>query len=477
MHFVLLPALYPTRTLEREPSRSASAMSTGYLRIASCMIATLVACLSAHAQSYDRAAVEMFKTLQKKPTPLARYTYLEEVMPRLSEGNRILAQQMSAFSLSELGLYSQAVLAFPLKMRELPGLQLPAPPAWRGEDAVAALAKLAKDRRLVLINEVHHNAQTRVLTLELLPRLRELGFTHLAIEALGEDPALMERGYPLASSGTEYLQEPIYGDIVREAIRLGFVLVPYDAPELDVQARETAQARNLYDRVFKRDPTARLVVAAGYAHVDKGVGRLGKARPMAMTLATLSGIEPLSIDQSQFAEARWDEDDDYHVLIERFPSDSAQILLNTVSGTPWSAEPGIYDISVILPPALSRKAFGEEEMTDSAIGRYRILNSGVQLTTEAFLALNDMQRPGWLALGGQRSPFPVDTRLCRSQIPCVIDAHYLGEPDAATPADRYAFLMAFTSTDLYLRPGRYRLRASNSEGRTLSESTITVAGH
>lgn len=438
----------------------------------------LLVAATAQGQSYDQAAVHMFHALSERPDPLARYQYLQTLTPQLSPANQGLAAQMSAFALSELGLYSRAVLEFPLKMNPVPGLVLPEANDWQAANALDVISREAATRRIIMVNEVHHNAQTRALTLQLLPRLRALGFTHLAIEALGDDPDLAKRGYPLRSSGSEYLQEPLYGEIVREGIRLGFVLVSYDDSSAggNTEAREVGQARNLYDRVFAKDPEARLVVAAGYAHVDKAVGRLGRARPMAMTLTRLTGLDPLSIDQAQFFESERNGEDDYHHLTDRFPSDAPEVLVDKASGRPWSAAPKLYDISVISPRSLTLKALGASEVDDPVHGRYRILSNGVQMATQAFVAFNEMQRPEWLTLGGQRRAYPIDTRLCREQIPCVVEAHYADEPDLATPADIYAFLKPTSSTKLYLRPGRYRLLAKSDQGRMLSQSVIAVSG-
>ena len=74
-----------------------------------------------------------------------------------------------------------------------------------------------------------------------------MGFIYFAAEALDQrDVSLMTRGYPVTRSGTEYLHEPLYGDIVREAITPGYIIVPYDA-EGAPQEREDGQARNLYE--------------------------------------------------------------------------------------------------------------------------------------------------------------------------------------------------------------------------------------
>jgi len=338
---------------------------------------------------------------------------------------------------------------------------------------VDVITKLAADRRIVLINEAHHNAHTRTLTLALLPRLRKLGFTYFAAEALGEnDPGLMQRGYPLKTSGTEYLEEPLYGDIVREAIRLGFILVPYDSSEIDPQARDAAQAATLFQKVFAKDPKARLFVHAGYAHIDKASGRLDSTTPMAAQLKKLTGFDPLSIDQTQFLESGEGDFDDYHLLIQRFPTQSAEVLINRATEKPWSALPKLYDLNVILPIALDVKTFG-----DSARRPFSSYASdSARLAMDSLIAINNLQRPRWLTLGSQRYPFPVDTNLCRGQLPCAISAYYIDESSDATAADRYAFTEPYASSKLYLRPGRYRLRACNAYGKTLSEQVIEIRG-
>ncbi|MGZ7352753.1 hypothetical protein ACXWRV_09360, partial [Streptococcus pyogenes] len=76
-------------------------------------------------------------------------------------------------------------------------------------------------------------------------------------------------------SGSEYLHEPLYGEIVRQAIHLGYTLVPYDSNAQTIAEREAEQASNIYRQVFARDPQARLLVHAGYAHIDKAPGGLG----------------------------------------------------------------------------------------------------------------------------------------------------------------------------------------------------------
>lgn len=251
----------------------------------------------------------------------------------------------------------------------------------------------------------------------------------------------MRRGYPVESSGTEYLREPLYGDILREAIRLGYTIVAYD-PINQVVDRDDVQAENLDRKVFARDPHARLFVMAGYAHIDKAKGHLGGTEPMAMRLRKLTGLDPLSVDQTQFRDVEPSTyTDPYHQIIDVLKMDKPYVLQLPEGNRVWSSDPSRHDISVVLPPM-----YGQP-------------------------------RPDWLALGGDRQRWPIDTGLCHGVTPCVVEAHYGNEPDDAIPADRYTFLHAPAAGELFLRAGTYRLRAWDAAGKTLSEATIQVAGH
>lgn len=421
------------------------------------------------AQDFSPAAVEMFHGLRQQPNDLARYVYLVKTLQELPVADRPLAMQMFASVENELGLYNEALRDFPLKSHVAADTAIPTAAQWKAADAVDVIVRQAADRRIVLINEAHHDAHTRQLTLALLPRLRALGFDYFAAEALlDKDASLMKRGYPIRTSGSEYLREPSYGEIVRTAIKLGFKVVSYDMDSRSTQEREAGQARNLYRKVFAKDPDARLFVHAGYAHIDKAKGRLGNTVPMAMQLQQLTGIEPLSIDQTQFREQVPSEPDAYTELVRNFPSKDPFVLLDRTTGKPWSAHPEQYDINVLLPPAAGQRAV-ESGYTQPSTIVHDMIRSQPMLAHFV-----NTQRPEWLTLHDERFPYTVSTTLCRVTTPCVVDAHYLDEDEDAVAADRYAFMQGDTVSKLYLRPGRYRLRAWDIRGRTLSEQVITV---
>jgi hypothetical protein len=430
-------------------------------------LAALLTPMMATAQSYDHDELVLFQNIARQPSDWARFIYLSHAVPHLSISEQILGEQLLSSSESELGLYDQAILGFPLRSEAIPNLPLPTTADWQAADAADAITALSSRRRIVLINEAHHDANTRVLTLALLPRLRALGFNYFAAEALSDkDHELMRRGYPVQQSGTEYLHEPLYGDMVREAIRLGFIIVPYDS-SASGKAREAEQENNLYQRVFAKDSGARLFVHCDYAHIDKAEGRLGDIKPMAMGLKKLTGFDPLSIDQTQFLEVLADRTDAYHQLIASFHPKSPIILVNRTSGSPWSAAPTLYDVNVILPLSVSLKSFGvaseDKHEGDSSRLSHDLMNS------------RDMHRPNWLTLSGDRSAMPISADLCRKHFPCIVEARYVDESDDAIAADRYVFFEPLTDSRLYLRPGRYRLRTMDSDSEVLSEQTIQAS--
>lgn len=421
------------------------------IRFRALILGALLPCLFLPCQAMDTEQAgastaqppprDFLSDIQPLKNDLQRYRYLSDVLARLPLEQRLIAQQLLATAENELGLYDEAVRDFPFDNRVPFKGDLPQPGEWRADDAVDAITKLAADRRIVMINEAHHDAHTRALTLALLPRLRAEGFTHFAAEALSDsDTVLMQRGYPVAASGSEYLHEPLYGEIVRQAIKLGFVVVPYESEGGDLAEREAGQARQLYRKVFQTDPMARLFVHAGYAHIDKAAGNLGgKVQPMATLLKRLSGFDPLTIDQTRWRDIGSDiGSNNYLQLIALYQPQDPVVLRLRTDGAPWSADPAAHDLDVLLPP------------------------------------VSHQRRPRRLSLDGLRTSHLITTELCTNHIPCVVEARYAQESEDAIPADRYTFLNVDSMSSLYLYPGSYRLRSRDADGRTLTQRNITV---
>jgi hypothetical protein len=462
-------------------ARNHDIVPTMPIRLPKCLFCTIVllAFTSVHAQApapetSAPTTEDLIKHFGIAPNGLARYEYLTKVIPKLDKDDAVFARQLLATVDSELGLYDEAMIAFPFDNRiPLPKSELlPQRGSWAPVNAADAVVDMAANRHIVMVNEAHHDAHTRELTLALLPRLRALGFRYFAAEALDDkDPNLEQRGYANEGTGSEYLLEPLYGEIIRQAIKLGYIIVPYDVNPNSSVDRDTVEARTLYEKVFAKDPQAKLFVHAGYSHIDKTGGYLGEnIKPMAMQLKNLSGYDPLCVDQVQFRDvAVGGLDFGFYDKVQlEFSPHEPTALRKMDSDTYWTSDPHLHDISVILPPAAAADL------------DYGVANEADAVRREVILPRQPFdlrERPSWLSLEGQRKTFPIDTDLCQGQIPCVVDAYYPNEPDDSTPADRYTFLKSHAHNVLYLYPGHYRLRAWNIDGTTLSQESIDVAMH
>lgn len=403
-------------------------------------------------------ADRIMRQADRQKTLLGRY---ETMLSAMFEGDRnpafpVIFGQYLAWYQTYIGDYPNAAASFSVQQTRLPDDHAaPLGPGMQALQAVDAIARLARGRQSVFFNEAHHVALTRTLTIELLARLREEGFDTFAAETLyARDDKLPARGYPVEGTGF-YTNEPLCAEMVRTALRLGYRVVAYESEGGGSgDARERAQARNLYERVFKADPKARLVVDAGYGHIQESGEYLG-GQSMAEHLRKLVAIDPLTVEQTMLVpHSDPTRDHPYYADLVRRTEPTGPLAFIGKDGKPWALRDG-YDVSVLFPPETLRRG-----------------------------------RPTWLALDGLREPYPVaGADLCRSDYPCLVEARYAEEADAAIPADRLVFdpppryapaghglrpTNGASTSELYLRPGKYRLLATDTQGRVLGRRSIAV---
>jgi hypothetical protein len=416
------------------------------------------------------AAVEKSEAIMKRAQQRKGLLGQYQVMRHAYAGNsnstfRVFFGQYLSWYQTFIGDYPDALHSFSIREVALPD-DRPSPlvqPGWHAVPALTYLPVLAKNYRVVFLNEAHNVPLTRSLTEPLLKHLREQGFNYFAAETLyRSDTDLQKRGYPIATSGF-YTRDPVYAEMVRTALKLGYKVVAYEADnEHTGDAREAQQARNLY-RILKDDPGAKLVVNAGYAHIQEQ-GRFLGAQSMAEHFRKLSGIDPLTVEQTMLIpHGSGFMDHPYYAAMQRSLHSRQPMVFINAQGHPWSLRPG-YDVSVVFPE-----------------------------TSEHY------GRPTWLTLGTLRVPWYVDGNYCRNHYPCLIEARYADEGEDAIPADRVVLdtipltvvgnvevttnYSALPSSELYLRPGRYRVKAVDESGKVLNSSRIDVtattadAGH
>jgi hypothetical protein len=282
------------------------------------------------------------------------------------------------------------------------------PPGIVARGAVEYLSAVADTVRVIMINERHHAASDRLLTLELLPVLRDKGFRYFAAEAF--DPADTEinaREYPVEATGT-YVRDPVLAEVVREAIRLGYTLVAYEhskgAEEEDAdltpqQRRDLGQARNLARATIERDPEAKVLVHAGYSHVLEEASE--RFSPMALYFRELTGVDPVTVDQTRLSERSdpaWEHPDRRAGAAAGLLGESPVILVDS-SGRPYSPADFAVDLQVLGP----RSSYANG-------------------------------RPDWMSLGGRRRAVSVEIPEVERGW-CFVEARVAGEPPEAIALD------------------------------------------
>ncbi|HLZ86160.1 MAG TPA: hypothetical protein VKQ52_02920 [Puia sp.] len=316
-------------------------------------------------------------------------------------------------------------------------------------DAAKYIHLAAKNRRVVMINEAFAKPLHRAFTYSLLEDFYRMGFRYLAMEMLNNfsnqrlSSVGMQSGY--------YVCEPVAGELMRKAIELGYTLVPYEDTLASVHTadqRDSAQAAHLYE-VVRKDSSARILVHASYAHISKKKGPDGHI-PMALAFWRLSGIEPLTIDQTDMTE---DGNFGYGRIIyqaytSRFKISGPSIALE--NNVPVNVtDKDLYDLCVIHPPT---------QYLDG--------------------------RPTWMSLGGTRQATYVKSP---SNAVFLVQAYYQQEIDhndntpwqlvpadqAYTPGGRDG--MGRSRYLLYLHKGKYKIFFRDINYHILSTLSIEVS--
>jgi hypothetical protein len=224
---------------------------------------------------------------------------------------------------------------------------------YRPVDAIEHILKATKEYQVVIINEAHHMPQHRVFTTQLLAGLSEQGFQHLGLETYfaspKEDSIFRVNGYPTLTSGF-YTKEPQFGQLLRKAHQSGFNLFGYESNgHADGKEREINQARNI-EAYLKKHPNEKVMIHCGFAHAFKGDygGNWGKA--MAGRLMEFTGIDPLTINQTNFSERsqRTFEHPMYQITDVRKPTVYLKENNKPVTVTRNGGESG-FDIAVFHP--------------------------------------------------------------------------------------------------------------------------------
>lgn len=299
----------------------------------------------------------------------------------------------------------------------------------------------AAHAQVTMINEAHSKPLHRAFTISLLQDMYKLGYRYLAMEALNNTPSATADTILNVNTGF-FINEPVCAEMVRIAKDIGYTVYAYEdtmAYKHSGSMRDSIQAVNIY-KLIQQNPSAKILVHAGYGHISEE--QIASYIPMAMFFKKISGINPLTVNQtdmtegSDFAYGR----SFYEAYLRAFPITvpSVAVYKNKPVDLLASSE---YDISIIHPPTNYKN-----------------------------------KRPDWYSLEGIRKELavkPTEKSLF------LVQAYYYKEynklaKDYLVPADQ-----TYTSAEngyyyLYLQPGKYKIVMRDIEYKVLSEGDMEM---
>ncbi|MGV3613975.1 MAG: hypothetical protein ACO1SV_01450 [Fimbriimonas sp.] len=382
--------------------------------------------------------VEAFRGMLTSPSGLQARMYAE--CRATIEGN--LGRIQDSLRTQEIGDYVTPVER-PFVATPLQGM--------RRRNAVDFLVEGADRHAWLMCGEEHMKPQSRTILLPLLRGLRRKGFRYFAAETFGSGIARASRkGYVEWNEGI-YTQDPVFGQAVREAIRLGFTLVPYDdtpmpkevppnQPMFTVNFRENAQAMRLKERILDRDPKAKVLVWGGRGHVSEEPGKFpdgSEIRPMASEFRRLTGIDPLTAYLPRMMESATatNEPSVYKDAVQRGWIGEPTVF---VGKTPYTG--GSSDVAIFFP-------------------RTRYVQG----------------RPDWLR-PLDRMPVPIPPELARGRGMLLAQAWPTGEPETAVPIDQILLMPGDPLPALMLpRKGTFRVRVIDASGKPLGQRELRTS--
>lgn len=299
------------------------------------------------------------------------------------------------------------------------------------EDAIEAIVREARKRQIVILNEAHHVPVHRVFAAKLARELRKAGFTYLTAEAFSLDIQLHPKA--VSRSMGYYVMEPMYAGFVRSALRDGWSFVGYDHHPGDVnpndreRLREIGAAKNIVEKIFAKDPKAKVFMYVGYGHAMKMQETKPDAwKSVATLLRDTLGTEPLTIDQATMY-GRGDprvEHPQYRAAMQRFAPSMAIVLKAATGGyATVGLKPGSFDMQVFHPDETMHGPHG---------------------------------RPLWMERQAGLRPRPVPADLIPAGGRRLIQAFHAGDGAGAVPADQVMVEAGKPAPALILPEGQFR---------------------
>jgi hypothetical protein len=214
------------------------------------------------------------------------------------------------------------------------------------------------------------------ISMRLAKALRKIGYEYLACETfMIDDGHVLSNGYVAMKTGV-YSSESAYVNFLTDALADGWKFVSYEPSGSD-DVREYGMASNIVDRIFKKSPSAKVFIYAGYSHAKKiPVSRTNTdASKLAAQLTRLTGIDPLTINQTTLyahydsaQQARY-----YDHALKRLRGKTSAVLVGADGkGIKLGVDDQAYDFEVVHPRyATDPATMRPEWMSAPALGNLK----------------------------------------------------------------------------------------------------------
>lgn len=348
--------------------------------------------------------------------------------------------QLLAVSSSQIGEYQEALLYFDKSYTYKDTVEPSELDKYEPQNAMKFIESIADNNQAIMLNEGHNLAYNRAFAIRLLDMLYKKGYRYFAAETLdSNDKELDKRGYPAYGKTGFYTDEPVYGDLVRTALKIGYKVVAYEAEAETFALRDRGQAQNLYDQILVKDPKAKIFVYAGYDHIIKG-GEKDENKCMAQFFKDITKINPYTIEQVNMSEKSSSENElkiYKHALTKNIGKEP--VIFCNKEGKPYVVSSTKYDAQIFHPRSEYQKG-----------------------------------RPTWLLMGGLRKYYEFSAELCKGKFPCLVQAFLANEGKDTVPIDQIKVSDNKNIPALVLPIGEFRLRVVDDSGSIINESKIKI---
>lgn len=312
---------------------------------------------------------------------------------------------------------------------------------FQAKSAKEYILERAKNERVIMLNEAHQIGQHRAFATSLLPGLYKLGFRHLLVETLAyRDSLLNDRGYPVMVSGY-YSVEPAFGNFIRQAIKLGFKVLPYEANKRGL-SRAKQQAMNI-QQVLQQNPKSKILVYAGIQNLEEK--HKGKWVKMGEEFKNISGINPFTIDQSEMTErsnAQYEHPYYQQVLKKGWLKEEPIIL--RYQNKPWVADTGNLFVNYV---------------------DVQVFHPRTQLKN---------RRPSWLTRGGKRHFYKISPKKWSINRECLVQAFAINDEKDAVPYDQIHITIFDKPSFLVLPKGKFIIKALDENKKILKTEKVRI---